>query len=77
MKLTRRLALAGFLACALPAFSADPPAPETILDRFVEVTGGKAAYEKRKTEVVHGTIEFAAVGLKGTMVEYFEEPGKY
>jgi zinc protease len=77
MKLTRRLALAGLLACALPAFSADPPAPETILDRFVEVTGGKAAYEKRKTEVVHGTIEFAAVGLKGTMVEYFEEPGKY
>src|SRR5579862_2089892 len=77
MKLTRRLALAGLLACALPAFSADPPAPETILDRFVEVTGGKAAYEKRKTEVVHGTVEFAAVGLKGTMVEYFEEPGKF
>ncbi len=77
MKLTRRLALAGLLACALPAFSADAPTPAAILDRFVEVTGGKAAYEKRKTEVVHGTIEFAAVGLKGTMVEYFEEPGKF
>jgi hypothetical protein len=27
--------------------------------------------------VVHGTIEFAAVGLKGTVVEYFETPGKF
>ncbi len=61
-----------------PAFSADaPPAPEAILDRYVEVTGGKDAYEKRKTEVVHGTVLIAAMGLKGSMVEYFEEPGKY
>jgi zinc protease len=59
------------------AFSADEPTPEAILDRFVEVTGGKAAYEQRKTEVVHGTVEFAAMGLKGTMVEYFDDPGKF
>jgi hypothetical protein len=77
MKITRRLLLGGLLACTVPVFSADAPTAESILDRFVEVTGGKAAYEKRKTEIVHGTIDFAAVGLKGTMEEYFEEPGKY
>jgi zinc protease len=78
----RRLLLGALLAGSvfLPlerAFSADAPTPEAIVDRFVEVTGGKAVYEKRKAEVVHGTIEFAAAGLKGTMVEYFEEPGKF
>jgi zinc protease len=80
--LRRLLSGALFAACVLlpagPAFSADaPPTAEAILDRFIEVTGGKAAYQQRKTEVVHGKVEFAAVGLKGTMVEYFEEPGKF
>jgi hypothetical protein len=60
------------------AFGADaPPTAESILDRFVEVTGGKDIYEKRKSEVVHGTIEFAAMGLKGTVVEYYQEPGSF
>ncbi len=81
-RLERRLVLGALAVAAIflpagPALSADAPTPEAILDRFVEVTGGQAAYEKRKTEVVHGTVEFAAVGLKGTMVEYFEEPGKF
>jgi hypothetical protein len=74
----RRVALGALLwGCIFPAFGADVPAPEAILDRFIEVTGGKAAYEHRKTEVVTGTVEIAAVGLKGTMVEYFAEPGKH
>jgi hypothetical protein len=81
MKTTRRLLLGALLAGVFlplaPAFSADLPTPEAILDRYVEVTGGKAAYEKRKTEVVHATVEVASVGLKGTMVEYFGESGKY
>jgi hypothetical protein len=70
-----------FAACVFlpagPAFSEDTPTAEAILDRFVEVTGGKAAYQQRKSEVVHGTVEFSAMGLKGSMVEYFEEPGKF
>jgi hypothetical protein len=70
------LAASVVLTCA-PALSADAPAPEAILDRFVEVTGGVAAYQKRKTVIVHGTVEFAAMGLKGTMEEYFEQPGKF
>lgn len=59
------------------AFAADLPAPQTILDRFIEVTGGKAAYEARKTEIVRGTVEVAAVGLKGSVESYYQEPGKY
>lgn len=57
--------------------AADLPQPEALLDRFIEVTGGKAAYEARKTEVVNGTVEFAAMGLKGAMVTYYQEPDKY
>jgi hypothetical protein len=81
MKINRRLTLGALLGCVFapggPAFGADLPTAESLLDRYVEVTGGKAAYEKRKNEVVTGTVEFAALGLKGTMVEYYEDPGKY
>ena len=66
-------------SAAVPAKAADEalPAAETILDRFIEVTGGKTAYEKRKTEVVTGAVEFAAAGIKGSVVSYAEEPSKY
>jgi len=71
-----------FLCAASAAVSAQAadealPAAETILDRFIEVTGGKTAYEKRKTEVVTGAVEFAAAGIKGSVVSYAEEPSKY
>jgi hypothetical protein len=69
------LALPWWNVAPLPA--ADVPSAEAILDRFIEVTGGKAAYEARKSEAVNGTVEFAAMGLKGTMVTYYQEPDKY
>jgi zinc protease len=74
----RRLALAVFATFAIPAFAADEPLPAAaaILDRFIEVTGGKAAYEKQKTIVETGKVEFAALGLKGTLISYAAEPGK-
>lgn len=78
--MNRRIALGLVLvaAWAVPAPAADSlPTPETILDHFVEVTGGKVAYESRKNEVVTGTVNFAAAGLKGTMVTYYQEPDKY
>jgi hypothetical protein len=73
--MTRRYAFGFFLA--LPLMAADLPSPDSILDRFIEVTGGKAAYEARKTEVVTGSVEFAAMGLKGSMETYYQEPGNY
>jgi hypothetical protein len=76
--MTRRLIL-----FAIPLFSfrlaaADDALPkaETILDRFIEVTGGKAAYEKRRTEIYAGTVDIAAAGLKGSMTRYSAEPDK-
>ena len=58
------------------AWAADLPKAETILDRYVEVTGGKAAYEKRKSEVTTGTFELTAMGLKGAMTTYHVAPDK-
>jgi hypothetical protein len=67
------------LASVAPLLAADEPLPPaaTILDRYVEVTGGKAAYEKHKTEIETGTVQFAALGLKGTLSGYSAEPDKH
>lgn len=51
------------------------PKAETILDRYVEVTGGKAAYDKRKAEVATLEIEFVGRGIKGTMTRYADRSG--
>ncbi len=45
----------------------DPPKAETILDRFVEVTGGKAAYARVKDRTVEGKIEIKGTGISGKM----------
>lgn len=72
--MTRRFLFAGIAALACSAFvsAADEPLPkaETILDRSLEVTGGKAAYEKRKSEVTTGTFDFVGKGVKGTLEVY-------
>jgi hypothetical protein len=72
----RQLIFALLVAPAL--FAADPlPSAESILDRFVEVTGGKQAYQKRKSEISKGTVEYASLGIKGAIVRYAAEPGNY
>jgi hypothetical protein len=52
------------------------PKAETVIDHYVEVTGGKAAYEKRKNEIAYGTIELKAQGLKGSVTRYSAEPAQ-
>jgi hypothetical protein len=52
------------------------PKAETILDHYIEVTGGKAAYENRKSEIVTGTFELAAMGLKAPLTRYSAAPDK-
>jgi hypothetical protein len=76
--MTRRYVMAALLGLAPFAFSQTEALPkaETILDRFVEVTGGKAAYEKRKNEIETGTIEIKAQGLKGSYTRYSAEPAE-
>ena len=52
------------------------PDAAVILDRYIEVTGGRAAYEKHSTEIMIGVIEFAAQGLKGKITRYSAPPDK-
>ena len=62
-------ALGGGLLAAQPL-----PDAAGILDRYVEVTGGRAAYEKHRTEVLSGIVEFPAQGLKGKLTRYAAPP---
>ena len=64
------------LALALPAAAQAPALPSgaSVMDRFVEATGGKAAYASKHTMLVKGTMEMAAMGLKGTMTLAKAEP---
>lgn len=52
------------------AFAQSTPTAEQVLDRYVEVTGGKAAHEKLRTEISVGTMEMKAQGIKGKMTGY-------
>jgi hypothetical protein len=64
--------------CVTSVYGADPlPSAESVLDRYVQVTGGKQAYEKRKSEIAHGTLEYASLGIKGSITRYAAEPDKY
>ncbi len=58
------------------SFAQDLPAAATILDRYVQVTGGRAAYEQHTTEVLTGVIEFPAQGLHGKLTRYAMAPDK-
>ena len=77
---TRRSAWMGvaLLVSAVSARAAadDLPKAETILDKYIEVTGGKAAYARIHNEVSTGTMEFVVMGLKGQLVSYTAEPDK-
>ena len=53
-----------------------PPAA-TILDRFVEVTGGRKAYEAHHSEILIGNVEFPAQGLKGKIQRYLASNKEY
>ncbi|MDP8989571.1 MAG: outer membrane lipoprotein-sorting protein [Acidobacteriota bacterium] len=54
----------------------DLPKAETILDRFVEVTGGKAAYQKHTHEKMTGTIVVPEIGMTGNLTRYSAAPDK-
>ena len=73
----RQAAIALLLApFALLAADESLPKAATILDHYVEVTGGKAAYEKRHNEVQHGVIDLSANGIHGNVTIYQAAPNK-
>src|SRR2546425_13319472 len=62
-------------AVRLALGAADPlPKAEAILDKYIEVTGGKAAYEKKRTEVSTAVMEVIGKGVKANMTSYHAEP---
>jgi hypothetical protein len=72
----RSLLLLSALSVCL-AQSAEPPTAEQVLDRYVEVTGGKDAYAKVKSVSMLGTMEIKGQGVKGDMRMYRLDGGKY
>jgi hypothetical protein len=83
----KRMVLAATLlalaAASAPAQSPKPaakPAPaltaEGVLDRYVEVTGGAAAYGKHKSMVVKGKLEVVNAGVAGTLESYAVAPNR-
>ena len=72
----RRLFTGALLASLCFAADEALPKAESILDRSVELTGGKAAYDKIHNAVEKGTFDLPAQGVHGTATIYAAEPGK-
>ena len=71
------LALCGVLTLAAAAqISAPLPKAEAVLDRFIEVTGGRAAYEKRHSVIAKATFDIPAAGIHGKLTTYAQEPNR-
>ncbi|MGH9662600.1 MAG: DUF620 domain-containing protein, partial [Bryobacteraceae bacterium] len=71
------LAAALAVATGMPVAAQDKlPKADEILDRFVEVTGGRAIYQKIRTELAIGTMEVVGKGVKGMMTLYQAAPNK-
>lgn len=66
--------LAAGAAAAQPAGGL--PKAETVLDKYVEATGGKAAYAKLHSAVATGSMEFPANGIRGTLTLWRARPDK-
>jgi hypothetical protein len=64
------------LSLTLARAADDLPKADTILDKYIEVSGGKAAYQKHHTEVAKGSFSLAAMNINGPVVSYRAEPNK-
>ena len=64
MKLTFQLAVVvAFTAAA--AYGADAPTAESLIQRYVEKSGGAAAYAKAKNVLMEGTVEMEGRNISG------------
>lgn len=65
------------LALASLAFGQGAPTAQSVLDRYVEVTGGQAAYGKVKTMTATGTMEIQGQNVRGEVRMYRADGSKY
>lgn len=69
------LALAAVLA--VPGIAQEAlPKSEEILEKYIEVTGGRAAHEKLRTMISTGSIEFVGKGIRGSVAIYRAAPNR-
>lgn len=71
----RFLALLSFAASLV--FAADMPSGESLLDKYIEKSGGAAAYAKTKTTAMTGTVTVAAANISGVVSIYQDGPKFY
>ena len=74
MRVTASL-IVSVVFCTFTATAADLPSGEALLQRFVERSGGAAAYAKVKNAEMTGTVEVAGMNINGT-VQMVEEGEK-
>jgi len=74
--MTRNILIAISLSTCLVHAADALPTGEQILDKYIEVTGGKAAYEKMRTQVSSSVMEFVGKGVKANMTVYHAAPNK-
>src|SRR5580692_6202708 len=67
--------LAGFAIAASVSMAADMPSGESLLQRYIDKSGGAEAYAKAKNMAMSGTVEMPAQNISGT-VSIFEEGEK-
>jgi hypothetical protein len=59
---------------ASAAAKAELPSGESILDKYIEATGGKDAYKNLKNLVIKGSLEIHGMGIKVDLNIYKAEP---
>jgi len=67
-------------ACSVAGGAAEAkhdPKAAALLDKYVEVTGGAAAYDAIKTRVIQGEISLPVSGVTGTMLTVYERPNRF
>ena len=74
MKRISSAILCAALVAAMPAGAADLPSPEDIFAKYVEATGGAAAYGKLKNQVTDATFALPDMGMEGPMVTTVAAP---
>ncbi len=72
----RLRAMIPVLLMSAAVYTADDIKPESILDKYIEVTGGRAAYEKIHSEMATGTLEISPMSLSGKLTSYRAEGDK-
>ncbi len=76
MKRIFSLAIAGLILVTLIAVPGSGQTAQQILEKMIEVQGGRKAIEGIKDMTLRGTIEMAMQGLSGPITVYKKEPDK-